>query len=398
MRHRHSVSARYCGSLLIIALLGLSPIGSVQAQPLIDSFFLSADTSGRVREPGGPDFSAFNDRSMIVVDQWGQGDTQGLFGLPGLDGADLDALHRFSTRYSIDVTRNIGGVMIRPGDSFYIFGPDSAAVDFDASDAGVPPNANLDALTVNPLTGNKVLSFDQWFSSPGISLITPADLVEFDGSAFTLYLDGTLLPDGLNLDAAHIFDNGELLVSFDVDAELPGISGSFLTRDDDVVWIDRTTGQVINVVLSMSDAEASWFPADIDALWAEIAVNAGVLRFTVASREVQESASTLTLQVERIDGGETAIQARVTSINGSAVAGSDFTAVDTVLSWGDGEVGPKNFDVTIVNDGIEETLRERFELQLAVESGAATLGTPTRIQFTILDDDGDNLFADGFES
>jgi len=106
----------------------------------------------------------------------------------------------------------------------------------------------------------------------------------------------------------------------------------------------------------------------------------------------------LSFQVERIDGGETAIQARVTSINGSAQAGSDFVAVDTVLSWGDGETGARNFSVTILDDAFEESLRERFEIQLAIESGEPTLGSPARIQITILDNDGDNLFADGFES
>ena len=392
----HTVAARSSGTLGAAALLALVTTGSVNAQLAIESYWLSSDVDAMVREAGGPSRTVFDDRSVVYVDENGEGSAFAITGLLDLDGADLDALDNFPRRYSIDVRRNIGGVEVEPGDTFYILSG-AAVIDFDASAAGIPANVNLDALTTNPETGFKVLSFDRWFNVPNLGFVTPGDLVEFDGTNFTLYFDGQLLPDGLNVDAAHILDTGQLLVSFDTDAELPGGPGTFFLRDDDVVLIDRDVFNTLPL-LSMQVAHPSWVAADIDALWVERAVNAGSIRFNTAFREVQESVGTLSFQVERIDGGETAIQARVTSINGSAQAGSDFVAVDTVLSWGDGETGARNFSVTILDDAFEESLRERFEIQLAIESGEPTLDSPTRIQITILDDDGDNLFADSFES
>lgn len=397
MKHpTDSAAARSSGTLCAAALLVLVTTGSVNAQLEIESYWLSSDVDAIVPEAGGPSLTVVDDKSVVVVDENGEGSAFAITGLNDLDGADLDALDNFPRRYSIDVRRNIGGVEVEPGDTFFILSG-AAVIDFDASAAGIPANVNLDALTTNPETGFKVMSFDSWFTTPIIGWVTPGDLVEYDGTNFSLFFSSGLLPDGVNIDAAHILDTGELLVSFDTDVELPGGPGTFFLRDDDVVLIDRDVFNTLPL-LSMQVAHPSWAAADIDALWVERAVNAGSIRFDTALREVQESAGTLSFQVERIDGGETAIQARVTSINGSAQAGSDFVAVDTVLSWGDGETGARNFSVTILDDAVEESLRERFEIQLAVESGEPTLGSPARIQITILDDDGDNLFADGFES
>jgi len=397
MKHpTDSAAARSSGTLGAAALLALAANGSVNAQLAIESYWLSSDVGAIVREAGGPSLTAFDDRALVVVDENGEGSASAIIGLLDLDGADLDALDNFPRRYSIDVRRNIGGVEVEPGDTFFILSG-AAVIDFDASAAGIPANVNLDALTTNPETGFKVMSFDRWFITPIIGWVTPGDLVEYDGTNFSLFFNGGLLPDGVNIDAAHILDNGMLLVSFDTDVELPGGPGTFFLRDDDVVLVDRDVFNT-NPLLSMQVAHPSWAAADIDALWVERAVNAGSIRFNTAFREVQESVGTLSFHVERIDGGETAIQARVTSVNGSAQAGSDFVAVDTVLSWADGETGSRNFSVTILDDTTEESLRERFEIQLAVESGEPTLGSPARIQITILDNDGDKLFADGFES
>lgn len=127
-------------------------------------------------------------------------------------------------------------------------------------------------------------------------------------------------------------------------------------------------------------------------------LEAGEFRFLVQQREAQESDGTLSVSVERIDGSETAVEARVTSVDDSAVAGLDYVAVDEVLSWADGDSGVRTFNVSILEDGLEEDPVETFTLQLAVESGAATLGAPATLTVRIRDDDGENLFSDGFES
>ncbi len=56
------------------------------------------------------------------------------------------------------------------------------------------------------------------------------------------------------------------------------------------------------------------------------------------------------------------------------------------LNWADGEDGTKTFNVTIANDGDDET-NETVSLHLASPTGGAGLGNPSNATMTIVDDD-----------
>lgn len=112
----------------------------------------------------------------------------------------------------------------------------------------------------------------------------------------------------------------------------------------------------------------------------------GFLRFAAGAVSVSEGAGAANLTVVR-DGGSTgAVSARVATANGTAVAGSDYVAVDQSVVFGDGDAAPKQVAVTILDDAIEEPA-ETFTATLSAPTGGASLGSPSTATVTIADDD-----------
>ncbi|GAB4171763.1 MAG: hypothetical protein Kow0020_06610 [Wenzhouxiangellaceae bacterium] len=211
-----------------------------------------------------------------------------------------------------------------------------------------------------------------------------------------VYWDGAPLRainPAVNVDAVDVVDFERLLISVDTDLSLPG---GLVVNDDDILWVNRFTNEMGLLYPPRTD-HPSWVGADLDALWAE-AIQGGEVRLLSAYHEVQESAGTLTIQLERTGGNEGAVSIQVDAIGATATEGSDFSGDQTLINlWADGEDGVRSFSITIVNDSSQEP-HEQFSVQISVSAGAATLGSPSQAQIVILDDDGQNLFSDGFES
>ena len=379
--------------------LSLTP-HSVSAQPTFEQFVVSTDTSARVPFVEGPGNVITNDRSQIFVQPDGRGSAFAFAPISTLFGADVDALHRIPTRYSIDTARIINGVLIRPGDVFFVFSDNPPTVFFDAEAASVPDNVNLDAFTIDQDSGLALVSFDRYFEIPALGFVAPGDLIQVnsEGQLEQLAFDSAILPDGVNLDAVHWVSTEFLLLSFDVTTTLPAQGGTITVSDDTIVLYSTVSERFERIISLNVDSSSSWDGGDVDALWAELEVNAGAFRFTTAFREVAEDVGTFELTVQRIDGSETAVEARVTSESDTADAGSDFVAIDQLLSWADGDSSTRTVNITINNDALEEDNPERFSVRLTVESGEAELASPSQVQINILDNDGQNLFSDGFES
>ncbi len=111
----------------------------------------------------------------------------------------------------------------------------------------------------------------------------------------------------------------------------------------------------------------------------------GAISFSVETASCNENAGSVQLTLSRAGGSDGAASVRCSTANGSADADQDYTALDTTVSWSDGESVDKTVQININNDNDDEA-DETFTVALSEASGAS-LVTPSQVTVTIVDDD-----------
>jgi len=114
-------------------------------------------------------------------------------------------------------------------------------------------------------------------------------------------------------------------------------------------------------------------------------VSPGILSFASSTVSVDESAGTLSVTVRRQNGSTGAVSVRVSTTDGTATSGSDYTSVSQILNWADGDSADKTVLVPILQDSAPEG-DEAFSLNLTELTGASA-GSPDSMTVTILDDE-----------
>nr|WP_290668597.1 Calx-beta domain-containing protein [Ardenticatena sp.] len=110
----------------------------------------------------------------------------------------------------------------------------------------------------------------------------------------------------------------------------------------------------------------------------------GTLRFSQATYAVDEG-NTLQVTVERVNGTSGTVSVQYSTSDGTATAGSDYTAASGTLTFADGETS-KTFTLATTQDTVDEP-DETLVLRLQNPGGGATLGSPNQAVVTIVDDD-----------
>jgi len=110
----------------------------------------------------------------------------------------------------------------------------------------------------------------------------------------------------------------------------------------------------------------------------------GSFRFSQATYSTPEG-NGVTITVERINGTAGAVSVQYATSNGTAAAGSDYTAASGTLSFADGETS-KTFNVQTTPDTNVEA-DETLVLTLSSPTSGATLGSPNQAVVTIQNDD-----------
>ena len=122
----------------------------------------------------------------------------------------------------------------------------------------------------------------------------------------------------------------------------------------------------------------------------------GAMNFHANFFSVSEAAGMATIQVDRTGGTASNVTVHYATINGSAIAGVDYTATSGTLTFAAGQPSA-TFQIPIFNDSSDEP-DEAITLELSAPGGGGTLGAQTFATLTIVDDDPEGrIFADGFE-
>jgi hypothetical protein len=123
----------------------------------------------------------------------------------------------------------------------------------------------------------------------------------------------------------------------------------------------------------------------------------GQLHFAAANYNVREDGGTVTLTVTRLGGANGPVSVHYATGGGTAVAGTDYTAVSGTLAFADGQTS-QSISVPILNDAVFKGVRV-FNVTLSNPAGGAVLAPPTTSVVNIIDDEtvvNDNvLFVSG---
>ncbi len=188
-------------------------------------------------------------------------------GPPGVpENADLTGYHRVGAEdlFSLDITTVLGGLTVRPSDVVRWDGS-IYTLELDGAAEGVPVGARIDAISVDPGSGDLLLSFDIGVDLGGGLVAADEDIVAFDsGTGFSSFFDGSAfsVPENLDVDAIHAVDaGGNLALSFDTS----GTVGAVSFDDEDVVEYDAG-GASWSLAFDGSAEHAGWTASDLDAV------------------------------------------------------------------------------------------------------------------------------------
>jgi uncharacterized protein (DUF1800 family) len=105
--------------------------------------------------------------------------------------------------------------------------------------------------------------------------------------------------------------------------------------------------------------------------------------FSASAYTITQAGGTVTLSVAR-GSGTGAVSVHYASSNGSATAGTDYTAASGTLSWAAGDTANKTFQVTVLATGTNAYSGSKsFTVSLASPSSGASLGSPATAAVSI---------------
>jgi len=145
--------------------------------------------------------------------------------------------------------------------------------------------------------------------------------------------------------------------------------------------------ETVNLTLSDPTGGATLGTPDTAVLTIIDNDSGGVLQFSSATYSVNEGvlSGKAVIKVTRSGGSASGVTVNYSTGDGTAIAGSDYTATSGTLTFGAG-VTSKTFAIPIVKDTLDES-DETVNLTLSNPTGGATLGTPDTAVLTIIDND-----------
>ncbi|RLT42246.1 MAG: hypothetical protein DWI61_01560 [Chloroflexi bacterium] len=186
-------------------------------------------------------------------------------------------------------------------------------------------------------------------------------------------------------------------VTYTVTAGTATAGADFTAGAGTVQWQAGESGTKYILVQLLADSTAE--PEEVlyvslaDATNATISRSRAALNITdsssttvgaLAAGSVSEGAGTATVSVTWTGYSTATVTATYTTADGSALAGSDYTATSGTLTWSGGETGTKTFAVPIIDDTDDEP-DQQFTVSLS--SVVSSVVTRSTAAMTIVDND-----------
>ncbi|MDR3634721.1 MAG: Calx-beta domain-containing protein [Isosphaeraceae bacterium] len=157
-----------------------------------------------------------------------------------------------------------------------------------------------------------------------------------------------------------------------------------------IVVSPTTTGSISDVA-SVSSAVNDPITSNNATSQTIVAESAGTLAFSAASDTASDDSGSATITVDRTGGDFGAVTVQYATSDGTAKAGTDYTATSGTLTFPDG-VTSETFTVPILDDQTPDGT-ESLNLTLSSPTGGATLGTPSTAVLNLTDVPGAIQFS-----
>jgi leucyl aminopeptidase len=183
------------------------------------------------------------------------------------------------------------------------------------------------------------------------------------------------------------------------DALLSWAAGEGGTKSCPIPIVDDTLDEITETIkVELQEASGGILGAQVQAtLSVTDNDEGGVLQYASSTSQHDESAGTVAVAVGRTGGSASGVTVAYSVTGGTATGGGvDYTLASGVLTF-DAGVLSRSVEVAITDDLLAEPA-ETIQIQLSAPTGGASLGAGSQHTLTILDDDLDLLFTDGFES
>ena len=240
-----------------------------------------------------------------------------------------------------------------------------------------------------------------------------ASLIAFDQRVFTVFEDvGEAV---ISVERAK-GGEGELTVLYSTSDGTAGEGEDYLAASGELVWADgddsrRTftvtileddefeVRETVHLSLEIVDGEAQLHPGKGAAILQIIDASQdnpgqrddespGTLEFARDVFQALEGDGSARITVVRHRGSAGAVTVVAATADDVAVAGEDYETTETILSWEDGQSGPRSFEVPILQDELEEG-NETVMLLLSDPTGGAEIDDGDGVaDLLIVDDDG----------
>jgi predicted outer membrane repeat protein len=236
-------------------------------------------------------------------------------------------------------------------------------------------------------------------SGTGGGVFTPNASVPIDNSIVANNTAGTNNDLGNGIDGN--FDLSFSLVEAPGTANINDSGGNIFNQDPQLGPLQNNGGPtqthlpgatgaspVINAGSSVFTVDQRGQPRPVGAAvdMGAVEVNPGTIQLTVSAVNVNENGGTVTITATRTGGADGAVSVSYATSPGTATSPADYAAAAGTLNWANQDSASKSFQVTIVNDFLDEP-DETFTATISAPTGGAALGAVTTEVVTILDDD-----------